>query len=69
MVERSRSFDLIAQAILFLGLVIALLPFIIVAIAASHDLRAVNQVPMPLTPGSDFIKNVIEAWQRADLGL
>lgn len=68
MVERSRLFDLIAQAVLFLGLVIALLPFIIVAIAASHDLPTVNKVPMPLTPGHDFVKNVVEAWQRADLG-
>ncbi|HVJ34995.1 MAG TPA: ABC transporter permease subunit [Terriglobia bacterium] len=68
MVERSRRFDLIAQAVLFLGLVIASLPFIIVAIAASHDLPTVNKVPMPLTPGHDFVKNVVEAWQRADLG-
>jgi sn-glycerol 3-phosphate transport system permease protein len=68
MVERSRVFDLVAQIILFLGLVVALLPFIIVGIAASHDLRTVNQVPMPLIPGSDFVTNMIEAWQRADLG-
>ncbi|HVJ42981.1 MAG TPA: ABC transporter permease subunit [Dongiaceae bacterium] len=68
MVERSRRFDLIAQAVLVLGLIIALLPFIIVAIAASHDLPTVNKVPMPLAPGHDFVKNVVEAWQRADLG-
>lgn len=68
MVERSKTFDLVAQVILFLGLVIALMPFVIVGIAASHDLATVNRVPMPLTPGHDFVKNVIEAWQRADLG-
>ncbi|HWT97973.1 MAG TPA: ABC transporter permease subunit [Terriglobales bacterium] len=68
MVERSRTFDLVAQVILFLGLVVALIPFIIVAIAASHDLQTVNRVPMPMTPGHDFLKNVAEAWDRADLG-
>jgi sn-glycerol 3-phosphate transport system permease protein len=69
MVERSRLFDCIAQLILFLGLVIAVLPFVIVGIAASHDLQTVNHVPMPLTPGHDFLRNVVEAWQRADLGV
>ena len=68
MVERSRGFDLIAQVILFLGLIIALMPFVIVGIAASHDLQTVNRVPMPLTPGHDFMKNLAEAWERADLG-
>ncbi len=53
---------------LFLALLTALAPFAIVAIAATHDLRTVNQVPMPLLPGHDFMKNAAEAWDRADLG-
>jgi sn-glycerol 3-phosphate transport system permease protein len=68
MVERTPLLDFLSQLILLLGLVIALAPFAIVAIAATHDLRTVNQVPMPLVPGHDFIHNVSEAWQRADLG-
>ena len=67
MVERTPWFDLVTQAVLLLGLLVALLPFAIVAIAATHDLRTVNQVPMPLVPGHDFLKNVAEAWERADL--
>jgi sn-glycerol 3-phosphate transport system permease protein len=68
MVERTPFIDVFTQVILFLGLLLALAPFAIVAIAATHDLRTVNQVPMPLVPGHDFTANLAEAWQRADLG-
>jgi len=68
MVERTPLFDIVTQVVLFLGLLAALLPFAIVVIAATHDLRTVNQVPMPLVPGHDFLKNAAEAWARADLG-
>jgi len=68
MVERTPFLDILTQILLFLGLVAALAPFAIVAIAATHDLRTVNQVPMPLMPGHDLGKNIAEAWARADLG-
>ena len=68
MVERTPFLDALTQILLFLGLAVALAPFVIVAIAATHDLRTVNQVPMPLIPGHDLAKNVAEAWARADLG-
>ncbi|HSY86627.1 MAG TPA: ABC transporter permease subunit [Verrucomicrobiae bacterium] len=68
MVERTPFLDVLTQVLLFLALLVALAPFAIVAIAATHDLRTVNQVPMPLWPGHDFIKNAAEAWERADLG-
>lgn len=68
MVERTPFLDVLTQVLLFLALLVALAPFAIVAIAATHDLRTVNQVPMPLVPGHDFIKNATEAWARADLG-
>jgi sn-glycerol 3-phosphate transport system permease protein len=68
MVERTPFLNIFTQVILFLGLLVALAPFAIVAIAATHDLRTVNQVPMPLIPGHDFMANAAEAWQRADLG-
>jgi sn-glycerol 3-phosphate transport system permease protein len=68
MVERTPFLDVLTQVLLFLGLLVALAPFAIVAIAATHDLRTVNQVPMPLVPGHDLAKNVAEAWLRADLG-
>ena len=68
MVERTPVFDIVSQVVLFLGLLTALAPFAIVAIAASHDIRTVNLVPMPLSPGPHFLENMAEAWQRADLG-
>ncbi len=68
MVERTPIFDAICQAILVIGLLMALLPFAIVIIAATHDIRTVNIVPMPLTPGRDLFVNFAEAWVRADLG-
>jgi sn-glycerol 3-phosphate transport system permease protein len=68
MVERTPVFDVVTQVVLFLGLLTALAPFAIVAIAATHDIRTVNQVPMPLSPGPHFLENMAEAWQRADLG-
>ena len=68
MVERTPFLDVLTQVLLFLALLVALAPFAIVAIAATHDLRTVNQVPMPLMPGHDFFKNAAEAWARADLG-
>ena len=69
MVERTPIFDAVCQLILFVGLLVALLPFVIVVIAATHDLRTVNIVPMPLIPGTSFLDNLHEAWQRADLGV
>jgi sn-glycerol 3-phosphate transport system permease protein len=68
MVERTPVLNVVTQILLFLGLLSALLPFAIIAIAASHDLRTVNQVPMPLVPGDQFWANIVEAWTRADLG-
>ncbi len=68
MVERTRTLDIVSQVILALGLIAALAPLALVAIAATHDLRTVNQVPMPLIPGHDFWTNVSEAWARAHLG-
>jgi len=68
MVERTPLFDVVSQVVLFLGLLTALAPFAIVAIAATHDIRTVNLVPMPLVPGHHFLDNLAEAWARADLG-
>jgi len=67
-IERTPVLDLVTQVLLLLGLVLALGPFVIVAIAASHDLRSVNQVPMPLVPGDAFLANLAEAWTRGGFG-
>lgn len=68
MIERTPIFNIVCQVILFLGLIFALFPFVIVLIAASHNIRDVNMVPMPLWPGHDLFANLAEAWRRADFG-
>ena len=68
MVERTPVLNAVTHILLFLGLISALLPFVIIGIAASHDLRTVNIVPMPLTPGPHLWENIVEAWTSADLG-
>jgi len=68
MVERTPIFNIVSQILLFLGLVAALAPFAVVAIAATQDLRTVNLVPMPLIPGRHLWENLTEAWNRVDFG-
>ena len=63
MVERTPFLNVFTQVILFLGLLVALAPFAIVAIAATHDLRTVNQVPMPLVPDHHITAHEDEARQ------
>jgi len=69
MIERTPVFNIVSQVLLFLGLVLSLLPFVIVVIAATHNLRDVNTVPMSLIPGQDFFKNLTDAWTRANFGV
>lgn len=68
MVERTPILNLVTHLVLFLGFVLAVAPFVIVAIAASHNLKDVNDVPMSLLPGGDFWANIKTAWTTADLG-
>ena len=58
MVERTPFLNFFTHVILFVGFVFASLPFVIVVIAASHNLQDVNDVPMSLMPGSDFWINI-----------
>ena len=68
MVERTPFLNFFTHVILFVGFVFCIAPFVIVAIAASHNLKDVNDVPMSLLPGSDFWVNIKTAWTTADLG-
>ncbi|NLH82264.1 MAG: ABC transporter permease subunit [Phyllobacteriaceae bacterium] len=68
MIERTPILNVVTHVVLLLGFLAVIAPFAIVVIAASHDLVAVNLVPMPLTPGGHFLENLREAWVRADLG-
>jgi sn-glycerol 3-phosphate transport system permease protein len=69
MIERTPIFNIVSQVLLFLGLLVSVAPFFVVVIAATHNLRDVNSVPMPLWPGQDFIANMTEAWTKADFGV
>ncbi|QND47003.1 ABC transporter permease subunit [Rhizobium lusitanum] len=68
MVERTPILNFLTHVILFLGFVVAAAPIVIVAIAASHNMVDVNQVPISLIPGTDFWANMKTAWTTADLG-
>ena len=68
MVERTPFLNFFTHVILFVGFVFCIAPFVIVAIAASHNIKDVNDVPMSLLPGSDFWVNIKTAWTTADLG-
>lgn len=69
MIERTPIFNIVSQVLLFLGLVLSIFPFLIVLIAATHNIRDVNTVPMQLWPGQDLIANLTEAWTRANFGM
>jgi sn-glycerol 3-phosphate transport system permease protein len=66
MIERTPVLDMITHLVLILGLLLLLLPLWIVFVAASHDFYTVNQVPMPLWPGSHLLENLGTAWERGN---
>lgn len=68
MIERSPFFDALTYFAMFLGLVIVVLPFWIVIVAASQSLQEVSRVPISLLPSDQLWINLQEAWARADLG-
>lgn len=68
MIERTPILNLVTQAILLIGLLIALAPLWLVVVAASLDLRTVNTTPPPLLPGPYLLDNLQAVWARADLG-
>ncbi|PBB26835.1 ABC transporter permease [Mesorhizobium sp. WSM4312] len=68
MVERTPFLNFFTHLILFIGFIFCIAPFVVVVIAASHNLKDVNDVPMSLLPGSDFWVNIKTAWTTADLG-
>jgi len=68
MIERTPILNAVTHLILIAGLLLVLLPFVIVVVAATKDLREVNQVPMSLIPGTHLLDNLVEAWGRGDFG-
>jgi sn-glycerol 3-phosphate transport system permease protein len=68
MVEKTPWLDGLTHLVMAVGLLTLLLPIWIVIVASTHDLATVNQVPMPLWPGTHAIQNFSEAWRRGNFG-
>jgi sn-glycerol 3-phosphate transport system permease protein len=69
MIERTPVLNALTHLILFVGLALVMLPFLIVVVAATKDVQGVNQVPMSLVPGGHLVDNLADAWDRADFGM
>jgi sn-glycerol 3-phosphate transport system permease protein len=66
MIERTPTLDFLTHALLVFSFIALLIPFWIVFVAATHDFHTVNQVPMPLLPGSHFFENISAAWEKGN---
>jgi sn-glycerol 3-phosphate transport system permease protein len=66
MIERTPMLDIATHVILILGLIVLLMPMWMVFVAASHDFYTVNQLPMPLWPGSHLLENLATAWEKGN---
>lgn len=66
MIERTPILDIATHLILILGLIVLLMPMWMVFVAASHDFYTVNQLPMPLWPGSHLLENLAAAWEKGN---
>lgn len=68
MIERSPFFDAVTYAVMIVGLILVIIPFWVVVVAASQSLQEVSRVPISLLPSDQLWTNLSEAWARADLG-
>jgi sn-glycerol 3-phosphate transport system permease protein len=65
-VERTPVLNFFTHLAMLVGLVMAALPIYIVFVASTHDFQTVNQVPMPLLPGSSAAENYAKVWAKSD---
>ncbi len=64
MVERRTTMDVLAHAVMILGVLIVAFPLYLAFIASTHTAQEIVQTPMPLLPGSNFW----ESYKTALLG-
>jgi len=57
MIERNRFMDVLAHAVLILGVVVVAFPVYLTFVASTHTAQEVVQVPMPLWPGEHMLDN------------
>lgn len=68
MIERSPILNIVTHIVMLMVFLLSAFPILVVFIASTHDLRTVNQVPMPLWPGEHLIQNYALVWQKANFG-
>ena len=61
MVERRPALDVLAHAVMILGVLAVALPLYITFVASTHTAQAVVQLPMPMLPGSHLVENYTTA--------
>ena len=54
MVERRPLMDLLAHAVMLMGMLIVAFPLYLAFVASTHTAQDIVQAPMPLLPGSHF---------------
>jgi len=57
MIERNRFLDILAHAVLILGVAVVAFPIYITLVASTHTMEEVVQTPMPLWPGTHMLEN------------
>ena len=57
MVENRPGLTFLSHAILILGVLLVAFPLYVTFVASTHTLETVMQVPMPLVPGDQLVKN------------
>jgi sn-glycerol 3-phosphate transport system permease protein len=61
MVERRPLLDLLAHAIMVLGMLIVAFPLYLAFVASTHTAQDILQAPMPMLPGSHLWENYVAA--------
>ncbi|NML44808.1 ABC transporter permease subunit [Ramlibacter sp. G-1-2-2] len=64
MVERTPILDGICHAILLAGVAMVCVPLYLAFVAGSLTIEQVQQVPLPWTPGGEFLANLDTAWTK-----
>ncbi|MBT9369613.1 ABC transporter permease subunit [Rhizobium sp. CSW-27] len=68
MIQRTPIADAVTYAIMVLGFILLIGPFLVIIAGASQTMQQVNAIPFSFLPENQFLANATQAWQRADLG-
>jgi sn-glycerol 3-phosphate transport system permease protein len=67
-IERTPWLDAACHAILIVAALLTCMPIYYALVAGSLTTEAVQQVPLPLVPGTAFLDNAQAVWERIGLG-